>query len=235
MVDFVLLEDNHNHMDKTEDIVVTYMMKNNYEFTIQKFYEASKDFYKLVEETDKNHIYILDFEVGNTTAIEVARKIRLRDWISPIIIFTVNGGMALETFKQRLQILDFVSKQFEAEKNLNELFDICFDQLNLRKSFKYKIGRNDYSIDFDKILYVYKDTYERKSVIVTEKSEYKVPLSLVKIKEMLPNYFVFTHKACIVNSKRVDAYVWNEGKVIFDDGKEALFLSKTHRKELENR
>jgi len=49
---------------------------------------------------------------------------------------------------------------------------------------------------------------------------------------MLNDDFVFTHKACIVNTKRVDAYVWSEGKIIFDNGKEAHFLSKTHKKEL---
>ena len=102
----------------------------------------------------------------------------------------------------------------------------------MEQSFKYRIGKIDYSIDLDKILYVYKDTVERKSVIVTDVQEYKVPLNLVRIKGLLPEYFVFTHKACIVNSNRAQAYVWNENKVIFDNGKEAPFLSKTHKKEL---
>lgn len=232
MINFVVLEDNPHHRKKTKDIIFNYMMKNKYEFDILFFEKETETFIELVENHDSNYIYILDFELPNTTAIDVARRIRKKDWTSPIIVFTVNGGMAFDTFKQRLQILDFVNKQFEAEKNLHELFDICLKQLDVRENFKYKIGKVDYSIAFDKILYIYKDTVERKSVIVTDKNEYKISLNLIKVKELLNDDFIFTHKACIVNSKRVDAYVWSEGKVIFDNGKEAPFLSKTHKKEL---
>ena len=232
MINFVVLEDNPHHRKKTKDIIFKYMMKNKYEFDILFFERETDTFIELVENHDSNYIYILDFELPNTTAIDVARRIRKKDWTSPIIVFTVNGGMAFDTFKQRLQILDFVNKQFEAEKNLHELFDICLKQLDVRENFKYKIGKVDYSIAFDKILYIYKDTVERKSVIVTDKNEYKISLNLIKVKELLNDDFIFTHKACIVNSKRVDAYVWSEGKVIFDNGKEAPFLSKTHKKEL---
>lgn len=232
MINFVVLEDNPHHRKKTKDIIFNYMMKNKYEFDILFFERETATFIELVENHDSNYIYILDFELPNTTAIDVARRIRKKDWTSPIIVFTVNGGMAFDTFKQRLQILDFVNKQFEAEKNLHELFDICLRQLDIRENFKYKIGKVDYSIAFDKILYIYKDTVERKSVIVTDKNEYKISLNLIKVKELLNSDFIFTHKACIVNSKRVDAYVWSEGKVIFDNGKEAPFLSKTHKKEL---
>ncbi len=232
MINFVIVEDNPRHMLRTKDIIVNYMMKNKFEFDILMFEGVTDSLMDLVRAHESNYIYILDFELPRTTAIEVAREIRKKDWVSPIIIFTVNGGMAFETFKQRLQILDFVSKQFEAEKNLFELFDICFQQLNVRKSFKYKIGKVDYSIDYDKILYIYKDTIERKSVIVTERNEYKIPLNLVKVKELLSDDFIFTHKACIVNRNRVDAYVWNQGKVIFDNGTEAPFLSRTHKKDV---
>ena len=231
MVSFVVVEDNKLHMNSTKEIIMNYMMKNSYDFDILEFSCVDSEFEKLVK-SEKNLIYILDFELPDTNAIEISRLIRKYDWASPIIVFTVNGGMAYETFKQRLQILDFVSKQFEAEKNLFELFDICFKQLKIKKSFKYKVGKLDYNIDFNKILYVYKDTSERKSVIVTDKNEYPLPITLKEIKGMLSKSFAFSHKSCIVNIKRVDAFDWVNNKVIFDNGKEILFLSKTHKKEL---
>lgn len=232
MVNFVVLEDNEQHMKRTRSIIFNYMMKNKFEFDILFFERMTDTFLNLVKNHDTNYIYILDFELPNVTAIYVAREIRKHDWTSPIIIFTVNGGMAYETFKQRLQILDFVSKQFEAEKNLHELFDICFEQLKLRHSFKYRIGKTDYSIDYDKILYIYKDTVERKCILVTDVNEYLISMNLVKVKELLSDDFIFTHKACIVNKKRVSAFVWNENKIIFDNGMVTHFLSKTHKKEL---
>lgn len=231
MVNFVIVEDNPRHMDVTENIIVKYMMKNDYEFNIHKFERIDKNFDKLIED-DKNYIYILDFQLIGMTAIDVARKIRKVDWISPIIIFTVNGGMAYDTFKQRLQILDFVNKQFQAEKNMFELFDICFEQLKVRKSFKYKIGKIDYSIDYDKILYIYKDTIERKSIVVTDKNEYKLSIPLNEIKTKLPKEFKYSHRSCIVNTSRVEAYNWVNKEIVFDNNQKTDLLSKTHKGEL---
>lgn len=231
MINFVILEDNPRHMEVTENLIIKYMMKNDYEFKIFKFEKENKEFYKLIDD-DKNYIYVLDFELEDSTAIDVARRIRKVDWISPIIIFTVNGGMAYETFKQRLQILDFVNKQYEAEKNMFELFDICFEQLKVRKTFKYKIGKIDYSINYDKILYIYKETIERKSIIVTDKNEYKLPMSLGEIKERLPKEFIYSHRSCIVNTSRVEAYNWNKKEIVFDNGTTTDLLSKTHKKEV---
>lgn len=233
MIDFIILEDNPYHSKLTHDIIMNYMMKNKYDFDIKIFDKENDELLNTIEDNVSNRIYILDFELPNTTAIDVARKIRDKDWISPIIVFTVNGGMALETFKQRLQILDFVNKQFEAEKNLHELFDICLKQLEVRNSFKYKAGTKNINIDFNKILYIYRDKVERKSVIVTDTKEIKVPLSLKNVKSLLNTNFKYTHKTCIVNNKRVIALLWKDSKIIFDNGMEAPFLSKTHKKELE--
>lgn len=100
MVNFVIVEDNPLHMKKTEEYIVSYMMQNTYDFKVQKFEGLTNDFDKYASNTQNNNIYILDFELGNnTTAIDVARRIRQYEWKSPIIVFTVNGGMAFETFK----------------------------------------------------------------------------------------------------------------------------------------
>lgn len=231
MIRFVIVEDNKLHMKLTEEIILKYMMKNNYDFDIIKYLKVNKDFDDKISD-DNNYIYILDFDLGDTNAIDVARKIRKNDWRSPIIVFSVNGGMAYDTFKQRLQILDFVNKQFEAEKNLFELFDICIEQLGVHSSLNYKIGKVDYAIDFDKILYIYKDTIERKSIIITDNSEYKVPMTLIKLKELLPDYFRYSHKSCIINTKRKEAIDWSDMKIIFDNNVECDLLSKKYKEEL---
>ena len=116
MINFVVVEDNKMHRKRLKNIILNYMMKNKMEFDIIEFEKSCSELESLMISSDNNNIYIFDFELPNTTAIDLSRKLRQTDWISPIIIFTVNGGMAYDTFKQRLQILDFVNKQYEAEK-----------------------------------------------------------------------------------------------------------------------
>lgn len=234
MINFIIVEDQKLQRKNISNIIMKYMMKNKLEFDIIEFETGTKELRKLIKNMEHNHIYILDFELPNSNAIEISRLIRAHDWRSPIIIFTAHGGMAFETFKQRLQILDFVNKQFEAEKNLLELFDICLKQLNLSASFRFKSKGIDYNIPFEKIYYIYRDTCERKAIIVTGNSEYKINMSMNNIFKNLDQRFFISHKACIINIQKVEAFIWKEGKIIFGNGFETYLLSKTHKKELEN-
>lgn len=233
MINFVIVEDNPLHLKKTESYIVKYMMQNTLEFEVIKFDKLSEKLFKYVSNTENNNIYILDYELGNGIALDVARKIRKYEWRSPIIIFTVNGGgMALSSFKQRLQILDFINKRTEPEKNLFELFDICLRQLNVSKNFKYSVGSSTFTIDYNSILYVYKDTVDRKTVVVTDNDEFVLNITLSKAKSLLSNDFVTTHKSYIVNLRRVAKLDWKNCTVKFDNGKVEPLLSRTHKKEL---
>lgn len=232
MINFIVLEDNQYYLKETSDIILKYMMKNKYEFDITHFEKVNDEFYNLSIQYDHNFIYLLSNKLSQGNAIDIAKEIRKKDWASPIIILT-GKDIIRNPIKHRLQILDCVNKYLDIEKNLHELFSICLEQFKLKHNFKYRIGKVDYSIDYDRILYIYKDTVSRKSILVTDNNEYHVPLNLIKVKTLLNNDFVFTHKSCIINKKRAQAYVWNESKVIFDNGNIAPFLSKTHRKEIE--
>lgn len=233
MVNFVIVEDNKFHMIRTKEIVLEFMMKNNFAFKIREVPIVDDKFYEMIKYGNaKQFIYILDFELGNTNAIDVARRIRKYDWKSPIIVFTVNGGMAYDTFKKRLQILDFVNKQYDAEKNLHELFEICFRMLKISKEFRVNTNKGTYCIDYTDIKYFCKDTTGRKSVIITDVAEYKIPLTLSQIKDLVDDTFVYTHKSYLVNRKRIHLLDWQTLDVNFDNGTSARLLSKTHKKEL---
>lgn len=229
MINFIVVEDNPLHLEKTKKIIMSYMMKNDYPFDIKTFSKFSKELINTIKVGEHNtFIYILDFELPNTNAIDISRTIRNYDWKSPIIVFSVNGGMALETFKQRLQILDFVNKQYEAEKNLHELFS------KLRSHFKLTIKKKTYIVDLENILYLYRDNYKRKTVLVTDFGEHMINDTLENIKSKLNNKFIYSHKSYIINTKRVSVLDWKNNDVIFDNGVRANILSKSRRKELDS-
>lgn len=234
MINFVMVEDNKLHIERTREIIINYMMKNDITFDLNIFKSFNDKLKDLIESHDENNIYILDYELPECTAIDIARLIRKSDWTSPIIIFTVNSGLAFDTFKQRLQILDFVDKQIDAEKNLCELFDICLSQLKLRKTLKFNIGKTHYSIDYDKIKYIYRDTLDRKSILVTEGNEYHINKTLIElITRLNDKRFMFTHNACICNMNKVVAFNWKDNILTLNDGEKIFFLSKSHKKSLE--
>lgn len=231
LINFIVVEDNLKHRNSVEKMIVNYMMKNKLDFKIFSFEKVTEEFKKIVEE-QKNKIYVLDFELPGTNALEISRTIRRCDWRSPIIILTAHGGMALESFKQRLQILDFISKQYEAERNLIDALDVCLNQVLKYDSLKFSYKHLEHNILFENILYIYRDTAERKVIIVTKSDKYISRMPLKEVKENLPNYFKYSDKACIINIRHVEICDWKNSIIKFNNGVEIKFLSKTHKKEL---
>ncbi len=222
MISFIVIADDDESFNNVREVVLRYMMKNDYEFN---FVRANLD-ELLYLDNDSINIYVID---SNKYDI-IAKEIRKFDWASPIIILKDTNYTSFSV--NRLQILDIIEKDNNVFNNLYELFDICFRQLKIKSSFKYKIGKVHYTLNYDKILYIYKDTIERKCVIVTDKNEYKIPLTLSKVYNLLPKNFVYSHKSCIVNLERIDAFNWSDDKIVFDNCKSIGFLSKSHKEEL---
>ncbi|MEG2457624.1 MAG: LytTR family transcriptional regulator DNA-binding domain-containing protein [Bacilli bacterium] len=233
MITFVIVEDNKFYMDFLKETVLKYMMKNKLEFEILDFSKQTKELDDIINNPKLSSIYILDFELpNNVTAIDIARDIRKKDWTSPIIVYSAHGGMAYETFKQRLQILDFVNKQFKSEDSLIELFDICLKQLDVCNSLKINTKSININVPYNRILYIHKDVLERKCIIVTDNGNVIVRYNIRDMLPLLDSRFKVAHKSCIVNSKRVLVYNWTKGYMTMDNNEIVYMLSKRRKKEM---
>lgn len=234
MINFIIVEDNSFQRKNIKTSVIKYMMNNDLEYDILEFDDYTKKLENVIINNENYHIYILDYEIPSGDALDICRKIRENDWTSPIIINSVHGKLAFETFKQRLQILDFLDKADSSESDLFKALDNCLKQFSKKpNTFKYKIRGIDYNIDYNKILYIYRDTSARKLVLVTDNNEYRMNKNIKDIIKILDDRFKITHKACIVNMDRVEALIWKENKIIFDNKSEIFLLSRTHKKEIE--
>jgi len=231
MINFVIVEDNKQHRERIFKTIVTYMMNNTNEFKIREFKDYDKSLIKYIKTHRYFNVYILDFELPSATAIDIAKEIREKDWESPIIILTAYTSLALDTFKQRLQILDFVGKQIESEKNIKELIGLCLKILKKEKTYHYRYYNVDHNIPINSILYAIRDG--RRVSIITDDKIYYQNISIAKLKSLLTRDFIYCSKGIIINMKRVKELNWKENSVIFDNKLKKNILSKTRKKELE--
>lgn len=234
MINFVMVEDNSKHLARVEKLIISNMMSNKLEFNIKKFRDYNEELLNFIENKMNDCIYILDLELPSGDGIDIARKIRYEqnDWSSPIIIFTAHSSLALDAFKMRLQILDYVNKQFDSEKNLNELFDICINMICKDYSYRYTYNNVEYVIPYNKILYVFRDG--RKTRIVTDEEDYFQNISISDIKGVLPSFFVISCKGILINMKRVKNIDWTNLKVTFDNNRSEYIVSIKRKKEIES-
>ena len=234
MINFVIVDDNNMHRKKVNNIIISIMMNNKINFNIQEFPDFDSDLFDYFKNSKPNSIYILDLELPNGDGIDIARKIRneYNDWTSPIIVLTAHTSMYYEVYKQRLQILDFIGKSDNIEKNLNENISICLRMLNMDRIYRFTYKNTDYTIPINKIDYIQRD--DRRIKVVCKNEVYYTIDTINAIKERFPSYFILSLKGTLINMHNVLKIDWNINKVYFNDGLSDYVVSKSHKKEIDN-
>lgn len=234
MLNFVIVEDNNIHRKKIHNVIVTSMMENKIEYKIYEFNDYSKSLIKYISNDLKDTIYILDLELPNGDGIDIARIIRneYNNWISPIVIITAHTSLYYEVYKQRLQVLDFIGKCENIEKNLKENIDICLRMLNKEKVYRYIYKNIEYTINISQIDFIQRDGRQIK--IVTKDKIYYQNKSIVDIMKYLPGYFIKSSKGTLINMKNVKEIDWTNLLVYFKDGLKDYLVSNSHKKEIIN-
>ncbi len=233
MVKFIIVDDDReeiSHIKRLLDEVVKEEKKVN------TFTTLTSSLKKEIANLEERKVYILDIELGNNVSgINIARLIRDVDWESEIIFITNHDKMFEIAHREVYAVFDFIEKFHDFDKkfkkDIQEILKRNFDN----KMFVYKANNIELNLYYKSILYIYRDTEERKLVIVTDTNEYKVNLCIKEICDYLDDRFKQCHRSCIVNTKRTQEKNFKEGYFTVDNknvGK-VYMLSKKYMKELD--
>lgn len=232
MLHFVVCDDNNVIREKIGKIITKLMLPIDIEYKTLMFSRYDKNFAQFIDKNVGKKIYILDIEIDPHSGLDIARKIREKDWESIIIILTAHYELLYDAFKNRLMLLDFISKFDNYEHNLYETLKLALKASDIKKQLSFEFNRTLYKIDFNDILYIIKDTGKKKIIIKTFFKEYAVSLNLNKIKNMLNNSFIQTHRACIINRENVKNIDFKENMITFVNNEKISLLSKTYKKDV---
>ena len=128
--------------------------------------------------------------------------------------------------------LSFINKFDDYENRLVKSIEKALQILKVKKMIRFKDGGVVYTISLDDILYITKESIERKSIIKTDYSEFKLSKNLNEIAELLDDNFIQTHRACIVNKKRIASYNKPKRLITFDNGETIDLVSTRFEGEL---
>ena len=232
MINVIICEDNEKDRIITNKVVKTFMSKNNKECNIHLFNDYNKEFYNIVERKIPFKIYLLDIETPSRSGIDVAREIRRKDVDSVIIFLTAHEELGNIILKNELMFLSFINKFDDFENRLNNSLEKSLDLLNKKNTLRFSDGNVLYTININDILYITKDSFERKTIIKTDYTEFKVRKSLNDIVGMLDDRFKQTHRACFINSDRKVTIDKSNRIITFDNGETIDLLSDKYRKEV---
>jgi len=232
MINFIICEDNQSDRNTTRQVITKYMMKNEIDYKIHVYNDYDSSFINIINKTLPFKIYILDIETPSGSGIDMARIIRNKDVDSVIIFLTGHDDLSKVVAKKDFLFLTFINKFDDAESRLASAIDKALQVVKAKKTIRFKDGGVIYNINLDDILYVTKDSVERKCIVKTDYSEFKVGKSLTEIIKMLNDNFVQTHRACVVNTKRVASYNKPKRVITFDNGETVDIVSTRFEGEL---
>lgn len=221
MVNIIVCEDNKNYRLRTKEIIESYMMETNINYTIKTFESYDDKLKKIVEHSDDGHyIYILDIDLKNDdSGIDIANDIRSKcDYDSIIILETGYKELLSEAQRLRLAILDYVCKSINYDKNIKELLDLSLEIFGYKKSIRFAIEKIDYNLKYDDVYRIETDTMERKCVVITKNKKYDVKKPLYFFERQLNKDFYKINKGCIINVKKIKKCDYHKNAITFDNG-----------------
>ena len=231
MIKFVVVDDDEKEIERVKALIHEVVE----DAKILSFSKITNGLKAEIQNVDEHKIYVLDIELANkVSGITIAKLIREVDWESEIIFITNHDKMFESTHRSIYEVFDFIKKFHDFDKrfkkDIREILKRNFDN----KMFKYDANNVELNIYYRNILYIYRDTEERKLIIVTPNNKYKVSMAIKEIPKYLDDRFVQCHRSCIVNKNRVEAKNYKEGYFILDTGEKVYLLSKMNKKLMEN-
>ncbi len=232
MLNFIICDDVKQYRDMIENIISSYMMKNKLEYKTHIYSDYNDDFIKIIESKLPFKIYILDIETPTRSGIDIARVIRKKDPDSILIFLTGHQELSQIVIKNDFLFLSFINKFDDCERRLRKSLDHALKLFKIKKIVRFKENGILYTIPLDNILYITRDSVDRKCIIVTDYNTFKTGKLLFEIEDMLDNNFVKTHRACYINKTRIISYDKNQRIVEFDNGDSTDLISTRFDKEL---
>ena len=233
MIHFILCDDEKVFRKNMMKAINKAKEKRVFECEIHEFEKYDSDFEKLIQSDLSSKIYIMDIEIpGSISGIDIARKIRKFDWNSSIILVTSHAELSYEAIKAQIMILDFISKFNNCEIELEKAILKAVRKVNQKKVFLYSSGGISCRLFLDDILYVMKDSVERKCVIKTTYGEVILNKTLSEMAEELDSRFYSSHRSCLVNTEKIAKVDWSESMITFDNGEIIYLLARDKKKGL---
>lgn len=232
MINFVVVDDFQEILDKIEKIINKIMMNSSLEYKIHTFKDYDTKFKNFIANPLSNKIYFLDIETKSASGLDIARIIRKTDIESVISFITAHDELSSTVAKDQLMALTFICKFDDFENKVKDAVNKSLKIIGKKVAIKFTDYSSIYTIPISDILYITRDSVERKCIIKTDYATYKVSKSLFDLKQMCCGNLIQTHRACLVNESRIQIINKKKNEIIFDNGMKVNLLSSSYKKEL---
>ncbi len=204
MIEAYICEDNKNILKLIKSEIEKYILIQGYDIKIKWVYKNPNDFISNIKDVQQRSIYFLDIDYENTNinGFDIGKEIRKKDLRGFIVYITSYDNLLMETFKYRLEAMDYIIKddEFKFIEQINRAIDGVIERLNNEPVLKSKyysvnIFDNIYRIPYNEILYFETLESAHKIILYTEDSSYEFFGKIKDIEKELGDDFFRSHRS----------------------------------------
>ncbi len=230
MLKIIIVEDEEEMQKRIKLIVMKALFSKNIEFQTYIFKNYNEELKKLINDNSQPKIFLLDIELKRSiSGIDIANIIRKEDWESEIVFLTNHDKMFEKVYRTIYKVFDFIEKYHDFDNRLLKVLKIIVSNGHDNAMLKITNKNMTLQLYYKDILYITRDTIERKLIIYTTTNKFSLLMPISKCLENLDGRFKMVHRACIINSDRVAKYNWNKKSFVLENGAEIFLLSKKYK------
>ena len=172
---------------------------------------SSREFFEVYQQTQVPAIYFLDVDLKEgDNGFQLASKIRDIDPLGYIVFITSHGDLSFETFRYRLQALDYIEKQERTQ--IAERIGQCLETINQYMAaskanessyYSVKIFNSIRHIPLDDILFFEADGKNHRILLNTSSEIIEFFGSLNTVENELGTSFFRSHRSFLVNRNKI--------------------------------
>ena len=228
MIKIILIDDDERNYLTLKNIVSKLDILYSKNLIIKWYPKYNEELDSIINDTGTKKIYFVNNKY-NFKRQDLACYIRNTDYRSELILLGNHFRKWINN------IFDFLPNIFEHPRKISQDIKNILDNYYIGNMFKYKNRKFSLNIYYDNILFIYRDTSERKVIIVTDNNKYALCMSLNEVKKHLDFRFKQVHRACLLNICRVQEYNWANNYFVLDNGQRIGLLSKKYRSNFETK
>jgi len=230
MIKFIIIEDEEKYTKEYENVINNILFKTENEYDIFKFNKYNNDLKNIIRDNSEMKIYLVDLQLNSKyDGMNILREIRENDWDSEIIVLTNHDRMFESVHKEIYKTFDFIEKFVDLEKRLKRDIKKILSKKQDNGKFVYKTRKVELQVYYKDIIYIYRDTIDRKLFMKTSYNYFIIDMSMKEMKKMLDDRFIMCHRSCIINNERISEKNYVKGYFITDMGEKVDLLSKKYR------
>jgi len=147
---------------------------------------------------------------------------------------TAHSELGYEALKAQIMLLDFISKFDNCDKNIERVLKKAISNADSKKVITFESMGILYIIYIDDIIYVLKDTVDRKCIIKTSYNEVPINKTMNDMIDELDERFYLSHRSCLVNINKISKIDFKDSIIYFQNGESINLISRDRKKGLKD-